>query len=101
LQVVESVRVLDKAQANTRKALDRAVDVVGLKSCVEDVAAAMTKEEWEQAADSIQRYIHVAPEDSVTEVRAYVLASLTPYNKTKSGVYSSDYLTCHACRRLH
>jgi hypothetical protein len=68
LQVVESVRVLDKAQANTRKALDRTVDVVGLKSCVEDVSTAMDSEEWEKAAEAIQRYLHVAPEDSVTEV---------------------------------
>lgn len=74
MQVVESVRVLDKAQANTRKALDRTVDVVGLKSCVEEVSTAMAHEEWEQAATSIQRYLHVAPEDSVTEV------STTPFS---------------------
>ena len=40
-RVVESVRVLDTAQANTSRALERTVDIVGLKTCVEQVTAAM------------------------------------------------------------
>ncbi|EKX43979.1 component of oligomeric golgi complex 4, partial [Guillardia theta CCMP2712] len=69
-QVVESVRILDTAQANTRKALERTVDIVGLKTCVDDVATAMVNENWELAATSIQRYLHVEPEDSKTEEAA-------------------------------
>lgn len=69
-QVVESVRVLDTAQANTRKALERTVDIVGLKTCVEEVTQAMGAEAWEQAATSIQRYLNVAPEDSQAEEAA-------------------------------
>jgi len=64
--VVESVRVLDTAQANTRKALERTVDIVGLKSCVEEVAAAMQAENWEKAADVMQHHLRVVPPDSDT-----------------------------------
>ncbi len=64
--VVESVRVLDTAQANTRKALERTVDIVGLKACVEEVAAAMQAEKWEKAADVMQHHLRVIPPDSDT-----------------------------------
>ena len=47
-RVVESVRVLDTAQANTRRALERTVDIVGLKTCVEQVTAAMQVERVRQ-----------------------------------------------------
>lgn len=60
-RVVESVRVLDTAQANTRKALERTVDIVGLKTCVEEVSAAMQAENWEKAADVMQRHLKVVP----------------------------------------
>jgi hypothetical protein len=69
-QVVESVRKLDVAQANTRRALARTTDIVGLKSCVDEVSTAMTAENWESAANAIQRFLHVAPEDAQTEENA-------------------------------
>ena len=60
-RVVESVRVLDTAQANTRKALERTVDIVGLKTCVEQVSAAMHAEKWETAADVMARHLTAVP----------------------------------------
>ena len=69
-QVVESVRKLDVAQANTRRALARTTDILGLKSCVEEVSSAMNAENWEGAANAIQRFLHVAPEDAQTEESA-------------------------------
>jgi hypothetical protein len=69
-QVVESVRKLDVAQANTRRALARTTDILGLKSCVEEVSSAMSAENWEGAANAIQRFLHVAPEDAQTEENA-------------------------------
>ena len=83
-QVVENVRVLDRAQANTRKALERTVDIVGLKTCVEEVTQAMGAERWEQAAASIQRYLNVTPEDSQNEEAA--LVSLRRSRDTLQGV---------------
>ena len=56
-RVVESVRVLDTAQANTRRALERTVDIVGLKNCAEEVAASMQAQDWEKAADAMHRHL--------------------------------------------
>lgn len=74
--VVENVRRLDIAQANTRKALERTEDILGLKATVDGVASAIVGEDWEKAAQSLQRYIHVAPEGSSTETEEAALESL-------------------------
>jgi hypothetical protein len=75
-KVVESVRNLDLAQANTRKALVHIQDIIGLKTCVDDVAAAIVSEDWEKAVASIQRYLNVAPEDASAPMEEGALQSL-------------------------
>jgi hypothetical protein len=75
-KVVESVRKLDLAQTNTRKALSHTQDIIGLKTCVDDVASAIVSEDWEKAAASIQRYLNVAPEDGSTPMEEGALQSL-------------------------
>jgi hypothetical protein len=68
--------VLDTAQANTRKALERTVDIVGLKACVEEVAAAMQAENWEKAADVMQHHLKAAPSDSDAEEEEVAMQAL-------------------------
>lgn len=74
--VVENVRRLDLAQANTRKALERTEDIMGLKATVDGVASAIVEEDWEKAAHSLQRYIHVAPEGTSSQTEEAALESL-------------------------
>jgi hypothetical protein len=75
-KVVENVRKLDLAQTNTRKALSHTQDIIGLKTCVDDVASAIVSEDWETAVASIQRYLNVAPEDGSTPMEEGALQSL-------------------------
>jgi SMC interacting uncharacterized protein involved in chromosome segregation len=82
-RVVESVRVLDTAQANTRKALERTVDIVGLKTCVEEVTAAMEVENWDKAADIMHRHLtevqqetHSSAEEASMQALRRLLANL-------------------------
>jgi len=94
-RVVESVRVLDTAQANTRKALERTVDIVGLKTCVEEVAAAMQSENWEKAADVMQRHL------KVRKYRQTQTCEGTHARHTHTNTHTLTHVQCHIYARAH
>ncbi len=56
------------AQANKQQALVHTTDFVVHKSC--EVNTTMTVENWRCAANAIQLFLHIAPEDAQTEENA-------------------------------
>lgn len=65
--VVKKVRELDLVTSRTRASMKRVEDIVGLKTCIEEVDKAVKSEQYEAAANALQRYLGVAPEDAQTE----------------------------------
>lgn len=56
-KVSSKVRILDLAKSRVQDTIKRVDDILDLKSCVEGVETALKKEEFEQAAAFIHRYL--------------------------------------------
>lgn len=56
-KVSSKVRILDLAKGRVQDTIKRVDDILDLKSCVEGVEVALRKEEFEQAAAYIHRYL--------------------------------------------
>eukprot|EP00794_Sanderia_malayensis_P019155 gene19155-21075_t len=56
-KVSSKVRILDLVKSRVQDTIKRVDDILDLKSCVEGVEAALEKEEFEQAAAYIHRYL--------------------------------------------
>eukprot|EP00795_Rhopilema_esculentum_P001200 gene1200-15566_t len=58
-KVSSKVRILDLAKSRVQDTIKRVDDILDLKSCVEGVETALRKEEFEQAAAFIHRYLNL------------------------------------------